>query len=216
MRQMKLVVLKAFCVIFISTLLAMNAFAYFVVNGSEAAFEEPGRTTVRDNVEEAAGYFLKSQSDLLLFLNHIELSRLNGVDYTELRGLINSAIAHMENAKTKYTQLTQIADYAPYHQDTVTALINFNYSWFQENNALNSVIFNDVEAYLSVGDIRGTYHKILADTQSLLDMLTIVKSSVDSDTFPGIADLRRINQSYSETLLFGQYTAEIFSEITGK
>jgi hypothetical protein len=130
--------------------------------------------------------------------------------------MINNTIAHVTNAKTKYHDLTQMADAAPYDQSFITELVNFDYVSLQQAKSLNSVIFNQVETYLSAGDIRGIFHKTLADTQQILDLLIPIKSAVDAETLPGTEDLWRVNQSYSETQLTGQYAAEVFSAVTGK
>lgn len=210
------VILKLLLGVFVLFLFNNHVFTKLVHNGAKKGFEEPESTIIQGYVIEAAGHFLESHSDFLLFLNRIELADLNGVDYSELQSMINNTIANMENAKTKYNELTQIADAAPYDQSFITGLLNFDYASLQQDKSLNSVIFNEVENYLSTGDIRGIFHKTLADTQHILDMLTLIKSAVDAETLPETEDLWRVNQAYSETQLVGQYAAEVFSEVTGK
>lgn len=212
----KTAILKVFLVILVLFVFGMNSAAKIVNNYSEQAFGEPGSTEIRLYVIEAAGGFLNSHSDFLLFLNKIEMEEINGIDYAELQQIINNAVAHMENARAKYNDLTQLADITPYHQPVITGLVNFNYTSFQVNKRLNSVIFNEVETYLSGGDVRGLYHRLLADTQSILDQLTVIKSAVDAEVIPENPGLWQVNQAYSETLLFGQYAAEIFYDVTGK
>lgn len=212
----KTTILKVFLGIFILCFFHMQGMARFIANTSEIAFEEPGSTGIRAYVIEAAGDFLNSQSNFLLFLNKIEMEELNGVDYAELQQVINNAVVHMENARTKYTALTQLADNTPYDQATNTELMAFNYTSFQENKGLNGVIFNEVEAYLIAGDVRGLYHQILGDTQSILDQLNVIKSAVDAEVIPNNSHLWQVNQSYSATLLSGQYAAEVFYDLNGK
>jgi hypothetical protein len=212
----KTAILKVFLGIFILGFFHMQGIARYIVNTSEIAFEEPGSTGIRQYVIEAAGSFLKSQSDFLLFLNKIEMEEINGVDYAELQQVINNAVVHMENARAKYNALTQLADNTPYDQPTITVLMGFDYASFQGSKGLNSVIFNEVETYLSGGDVRGLYHQLLADTQFILDQLTVIKSDVDAEVIPGNSGPWQVNQSYCETLLFGQYAAEIFYDVAGK
>ena len=212
----KTAIFKVFLVTFILCLFHMQGIARVIANTSEIAFEEPGSTGIRQYVIEAAGDFLNSQSNFLLFLNKIEMEELNGIDYAELQQVINNAVVHMENARTKYNDLTQLADSTPYDQPTITQLMNFNYTSFQESKGLNSVIFNKGKTYLSCGDVRGLYHQLLADTQSILDQLTVIKSVVDAGVIPENSGLWQVNQSYCETLLFGQYAAEIFYDVAGK
>jgi hypothetical protein len=208
-------ILKVFVGIFILCFFHVQGIAKIIMNNSEMGFEEPGRTGIRSYVMEAAGDFLKSQSDFFLFLNKIEMEEINGVDYAELQHVINNAVVNMENARAKYNDLAQLADNTPYHQPTITQLMNFNYTSFQDSKGLNSVIFNEVDAYLPGGDVRGLYYRLLADTQSILDLLTVIKSAVDAEVIPENSAVWQVNQSYSETLLFGQYAAEIFYDVTG-
>ena len=73
-----------------------------------------------------------------------------------------------------------------------------------------------METYLGTGDVRGIYHKILSDSQVIIDKLTVVKSVIDTGSLPETSDLWRLNQLYSDTQLLGQYAAEVFYDITGK
>ena len=200
-------ILKVFLGIFVLFVFSMNPAAKIKSNYSENAFEEPARTEIRLYVIEAAGCFLKSQAYMLLFLNKIELEEKNEIDYAELRQIINDAVVHMEMARAKYNDPTQLADNAPYDQPTIHVLMGFDYTSFQGNK---------VETYLSSGDVRGLYHRLLTDTQSILDQLTVIKSAVDAQVIPKNSDLWLVNKSYCETLLFGQYAAEIFYDIAGK
>jgi hypothetical protein len=212
----KTTILKLLLGIFIVGLFQMQGIARYIFNKSEIGFEAPGSTGIRTYVIEAAGGYLNSHSDLLLLLNRIEMEEINGIDYAELQQVINNAVVHMENAREKYNDLTQFADSTPYDQPTITALMGFDYASFQESKGLNSVIFNKVKSYLSGGDVRGLYHQLLADTQAILDQLTLIKSDVDAEVIPENSDLWQVNQSYCETLLFGQYAAEIFYDVAGK
>ncbi len=209
-------ILKVFLGIFILGFFHWQGIARFIFNKSEMGYEEPGRTGIHQYVIEAAGGFLKSQSDFLLFLNQIEMEEINGIDFAELQQIINNAVAYMENARAKYKGLTQLAGITPYDQPTIPVLMGFDYTSFQGNKGLNSVIYNQVETYLSRGDVRGLYHRLLTDTQSILDQLTVIKSAVDAQAIPKNSDLWLVNKSYCEALLFGQYAAEIFYDIAGK
>ncbi|MCP5107290.1 MAG: hypothetical protein GY950_28140 [bacterium] len=213
MKQSKSAILKVLVGVCIVVLFSVNAFARLVANGSPKGFVEPERPAIEGLVIEGAGYFLKSHSDTLLFLNKVELSDIQGADFTELQLLIDNAIADMQNAKTKYISLTEIADTAPYDQAFITALLNLDYASFQQNNGLNGVIFSETQTYLSSGDIRGVYHQLLSDTQDILDKLALVKTAVDAETIPEMSYIWRLNQAYSDTLFFGQYAAEVFYEV---
>ena len=216
MKKKKLAILKVFLGVFVLCVFQMNVLSRFILNGTSDGFEDAEQTVIEGYIIEGAGYFLKSQSDTLLLLNKIELSDLDGVDFTELQKLANDALMNMVNAKAKYVLLTQTANTAPYKQTIIDQLKSFDYCTFKQEKDLNSVIFEKVEAYLVLGDIRGIYQKILIDTETIIDKLTSIKSIVDTGRLPATSDLWRLNQNYSETLFLGQYAAEIFFEITGK
>lgn len=215
-KQVSTAILKTLMGILILCVLQMNGFSRLIGNGSSDAFEGAEQTVIEGYVMEGAGYFLKSQSDAFLLLNKIELSDLNGVNYTELKQLVSSTVSAMENAKAKYAALIQTADTTPYRLSIIDRLPTFDYYSFQQSRGLNSVIFNETATYLAAGDVRGLYRKLLSDTQGILDKLNFIKSCVDAGTLPATSYLWRLNQTYAETFLFGQYTAEIFYDITGK
>jgi hypothetical protein len=47
----------------------------------------------------------------------------------------------------------------------------------------------------------------------IIEQLQAVKTSMDAGTLPGISLLWRMNQAYSESLLTGQYIAEVFKSL---
>ncbi|MCU0288919.1 MAG: hypothetical protein MUF15_21305 [Acidobacteria bacterium] len=215
-KQFSFAVLKVLTGVLVFCILQINGFSRLIGNGTSAAFDESGQTVIESYIIEGAGYFLKSQSDTLLLLNKIELSDLNGANFTELQQLVNNSITAMENATAKYSILIQTTDNTPYRSSIIDRLPSFDYNSFQEARGLNSVIFNQTLNYLANGDIRGFYRKLLSDTQDILDKLFFIKSNIDAGTIPPTSYLWRLNQSYANTFLFGQYAAEIFYDITGK
>lgn len=153
---------------------------------------------------------------MFLFLNKIELSDLEGTDFTELQSIIEKAVVDMQNANAKYSELIALADSTSYNQEVLNRLTAFDHAAFKNSKGLNSVIYDDVKVYLQIGDVRGIYHKLYLDTQQILDQLNVIKSAVDAGTLPDMPDVWQANRAYANTFLFGQYTAEIFFEITGK
>jgi hypothetical protein len=207
----KTVVVTIFLFIFCAPI-----FPKFVANTTEEAYLGTEKIQIQATVIEAAAYFLKSQSDMLSFLNKNELSDLNGIEYVELQTIIHSAVSNMENARIKYAELVMMSEKATYNTDTIGRLKKFDYISFQENNGLNTPLFEEAQNLLSTGDVNGVYSHLLSQTQSILEKLIVIASNIDSDTLPPTANCWRVNQFYAETLLFGQYVTEIFSDITGK
>lgn len=204
---------KVSLAVFVLLLVHVNVFALIYGNESDKGYGNPGgkssTPTIRTYVLQGAGYFLDSYSDILLFLNKIELAELNGIDYVELQNIVNRARENIQQQKDNYLNLTQLADATPYDQVVIDQLTSFDYAAFQQEKALNSVIFADVQSYLSKGDIRGVYYRFLAAADTLLTQLNTIKTDIDANRFPQSSDLWNLDQNAAQSLLFGQYTAEV-------
>lgn len=194
-----------------------NLFPFFLANDSCRAYNNcGGEGTARIVVSpgqlliQGGGYFLDSNSEMLKFLNKIEMAEVNGMDYTELQSIINRAIENMENARDIYTLIIAIAKETPYDQDVINQLKLFDYSGYSERNLLMKEIFAIVTNFLKAEDVTGAYIKIKADMNSILNQLYQIKSSVDANKFPDISLLWRVNQNYSSLMLFGMYMSEVF------
>ncbi len=217
-KKIKKLFLKSFISLFVLMGINLMSFGLIMGNFGDCGFVEDegkGLSIVKDisiklYIIEGAGYFLNSYSDMHLFLNKVEMSELNGIDYKELRDILFRAIENMEKAKEAYYNLKQKADNTPYNQSVIDNLLSFDYKGFQKERGLNKKIFKDVESYLSKGDVRGFFTILLSNTEQILNKLYTIKESVDAEKFPEISTLWRINQDYSGTMLFGQYAAEIF------
>ncbi len=158
----------------------------------------------------AAGFYLTSHSGYLLVLNTVEISDLGTPDYDRMLKEVNAAIAHMEKANQTYRLLKKKADNTAYDPKVINQLIAFDYTAFCSHRGLNAEIFNRSVCYLSTGDVRGLYAKIVEDTQDMLDYLKLIKESIAAHKLPDNWDIWRLNQQYGETLLMGQYVAEVF------
>jgi hypothetical protein len=116
-------------------------------------------------------------------------------------------------ARDLYWMLTVTANYTPYNQDVIDKLAVFDYRGFQTRHELNATIFAEVENFLKNGDIRGFYARMLADAEALSERLHGIKAGTDAGQFPEIYDLWRLNQEFSQSLLLGQYAAEVFFQV---
>jgi len=95
----------------------------------------------------------------------------------------------------------------------IAKLLVFDYESSRETNGLNRDIFYRVKKYLVKGDVTGLYVLLESDMASIIRQLQTVKTSLDAGTLPGLSLLWRLNQTYSESLLTGQYTAEVFKSL---
>lgn len=189
--------------------------AKIVANYSPASFVAPNDGTIDGYVVAGAGYFLNSQSDYLSLLNRIELSDVESPDYSELQQIVDRALMNINQAVSQYDNLIQVAQTAEYQTNVTDSLTVFDYQGMAVSKQMNGCILDQVESYLKSGDVRGVYQKLYTDFQEIAALLTQIKSDVDSSVSPDLDSVWSLNQKYFKTMLFGQYTAEIFSQITG-
>jgi hypothetical protein len=213
---------KTIIVSTLTVLLTLSIYAFFAHNETDIAFipQNPGGDgtislpkasgSIGYLISKGAGFFLKSHSDMLLFLNLIEISEISGLDFVELQKALNSAIDNIEKASETYHQLKSLAAVTPYNQEVIDKLIVFDYDGFEREKGLNAVIFGKVKKILSIGDVREAYNLFYKDLEYLFERIKSLKSTVDSERIPKISELWRINQKYSELQLFGQYLSEVF------
>lgn len=217
MKVLKSLTIFAFTVL----LLVPNGYGYFSYNRSCEAFpgqcEEEGlRIAARSLgqlIIEAAGCFIKSNSDYQLLLREIELSGSYGTNFVTLQELINKAIENMNMANSTYFQIWQTSEGLDYDPVVLEKLRQFDYFSYQVENNLNPVIFEKAATYLKAGDVRGTYKQAYNATGEILQSLEILKINIDKNKLPKIKDCWRLNQLYLETELFGQNVSEVFFAI---
>ena len=216
-------VIRIGIIIFFVALFVSESHPIATYNGSGSGYGEGGQSGgsgikeltpgIEDLIITGAGYFLRSKADFLLCRNKIELSPLEGIDYTEVQELLKSAIHNIEKAGENYGRLVTIAYLTPYRQDVIEKLKAFDYENLLEEKGLNAVIFKDMQSYLSAGNLRGLHSRALLDTMHILTMLYRLKPAIDSEQIPVLEDLWRLNQAYAEAHLLGQYTAEVFDRV---
>jgi hypothetical protein len=95
----------------------------------------------------------------------------------------------------------------------IERLKTFPYEEFAKSEGLLSPVFDRVEGYLKNGDVRGVFAKIFKDINALLYQLYSIKKAVDAGTTPDIKSTWKLNQSFSEAILFGQYFSRVLYEV---
>jgi hypothetical protein len=199
-------------------LMASNGYGYFSYNRSCEAFpgqcEEEGlgiaALSMGQLIIEAAGCYIKSNSDYQLLLREIELSGSYGTNFVTLQELVNKATANMKMANSTYWQIWQISEGLDYDPVVLEKLRQFDYFDYQTENNLDPVIFEKAANYLKAGDVRGTYKQAYNATAEILHSLETLKINIDKNKLPQIKTCWRLNQLYLETELFGQYVSEVF------
>lgn len=164
-------------------------------------------------VIDGGGYFLQSNGEFQVFLAKVELSAAYGVNYEELRASLDKAIENMKMANSLYYEIWQLSLALEYDPVVLGKLKGFDYIGYQVKNSLNPTTFGAVSSLLKKGDVRGAYRAYYLGTEKLLAGLKEIKAVVDANRTPVIARCWRLNQSYLELELYGQYAAEIFMNL---
>jgi len=163
-------------------------------------------------IAEGAGYYFNSLSAYANLLNKIEMTEINGLNSQEIKSILILSIDEMEKAEASYRDLWNASVGLDYNTDIIQKLKTFNYASFQADKGLNAEIFRKVEKLLVIGDVKGVYKQFYADTFQLSEMLQYLKPMAETCVF-NTGYLWKINQTYSDTLLFGQYIAQVFNAI---
>ena len=165
-------------------------------------------------ISVSAGYFLQSYSHTLSALQLVENSSDGTLDYRKFRKDIRKALEEMNSTVEFYRNFKNYADATPYNETMIEILKSFDYIGFSESRGLNKVIFSDVKKFLSNGDVRGAFSKILSNCEKLSSMLESLLKSTESGIFPDLNTVWRTNNLFSDTMVFGQYCAEVFYTIS--
>ena len=220
-KNKKQLIFKA--VVFIMVIFLMNTEVFSVIcaNGSGQGYEDPGDgksnfASTKENyiieayIEEGGGYFLNAFSNILLVSNRIEMANLKGIDYEELKSIVDIALENIRNAKHTYSILIQTALETPYDMEVISKLKRFDYHGFMTEYSLNSAIFKEVEVNLKNGNITGTFIRIYNSFINIEGLLLLIKNEVDLNKMPALPRIWEVNEEASNTLTFGQYITRVF------
>ena len=220
MRYLKnFTILKVLLVITALMMFTAYSFSRWYANSSENAYYGSGdgltasTSPISQYIAEGAGYFLDSYSYTLQFMRKVELAANLELNYRELSQLLDASIINMEQARSTYKLLIETADNTPYNPAVIDALKNFNYDLYCETNRLNNEIFTGVKGFLINGRVSEIYGKLLADMGIMIDLLQSIKKNIDNNMFPPVGTVRQLNNTYSTSLLFGQYVAGVFEAL---
>ena len=215
----KVTILKILLVMVALMIFNIHSFSWWVSNGSNGAFVSSGNgisasiDLLAQYIAEGAGYFLDSYSCTLQFMRKVELASNNELNYPELSQLLDAALVNMEHARAAYKLLKETVDQTSYNPAVIEALKNFNYDLYCYSNGLNREIFSTIKRYLIRGQVREIYGRLLADMETMINLLQSVKKNIDNNLFSPVGTVRQLNQTYSTSLLFGQYVAGVFEAL---
>jgi len=203
-------------------LLNLNLLPYICLNGGEKGYiEDDGEGyvlvgSIKYHIIQGGSYYLSGYSDILRFLDRIESSDLNGLDYVDLNRVLDSAIEKMKISDYNYMLLIVKAECTPYNRSFIDRLIFFDYPGFESAYHLNSVVFAQVEEFLKKGDITGAFKACRSNIKGIITMLGGIKGFSANNRMPGLPLVWSLNELCSESLLFGQYAARVFADIKQK
>jgi hypothetical protein len=199
-----------------------SVFSRWMQNGAGGGYEDGDGTssilsgylslgdTIESYVIKGAGYYLDAYSDILVFLNRMELSNMHGIDYNESRQLLDRALDNMINALKTYECLIKKASMTPYKEAALSKLMDFDYNGFMQERGLNSVIFGKVEEHLKSGDITGMLRQTYSEFAVIAELLSSVRDELYLERLPEMIKVWKLNEQCSQTLLFGQYGSRVF------
>ena len=153
-------------------------------------------------IEDGACSYLESYSYFLGYLKEYEA----GNSYAKYSLL--KAYESITTADDIYKKIIEISAGYPYNETAIDRLKNFDYDTYSKTFDLNPRIFSQLRGLLAKGDVRGVFQEIEKRFQAIAGYLVTSRTGI----IPEKTGLWRINQAYAETLLFGQYAAEIFDQ----
>ena len=209
-------------------MLPTGGFSRIAVNGSSGGYDEgvgssseglavqSSRNSLEMYVIEGAGYYLNAYSHILVFLNRVEESDLQGMDYYEAEQILDKALAQLGSAIKTYYYLIRRAEMTPYNSTVISKLMDFDYTGFMEKWNLNSEVFSQVEEFLKKGDITGMYRYMYDQFTTIAGILYSVRAEISMGKISELSVLWRLNEYCSQTLLFGQYVSRVFYAVLGR
>ncbi len=164
-------------------------------------------------IVDGAGYMLNAYSGVGALLRQLEMSEMNGADYDKMREILYGIIEDMERAKYTYYIIKYIMQITPYKKSVIEGLQGFDYDGFREKAGLIPVVFARVKSYLIRGDVRGVFAGIHKNTSVILDQLYALKKTLEADRLPEITSAWQLNQTFTESVLFGQYFSQVLYQL---
>ena len=209
--------LKVLFVLFILIIFCLNSFSYILQNGSGQGYTDGNEdknilcnVSIESYVIQGAGYFMEANSYIQSILNRVELKDITGIDFNELYRLVDRALENIKVSRMTYGELIQLAEVTPYNREFIVKLKAFDYRSFMTGMDLNSVVFNQVRGYLERGDITGTFKHTYSKLAAIEDLLKAIKNEISFYRIPGLSLLWKLNETCTETSLFGSYAARVF------
>lgn len=181
-----------------------------VARVSETATIMSSPETIEYLVINGGRHFLNSHANYLLLLEKIEASSIDGIDFYQLEKLLDNSLEQIQLARDTYRKLIEKAEVTPYNPSFIKNLEDFDYDAHKLENNLNGTIFSNVCFFLKEGNITGAYGFSYSNFFEIEKALNNLRVSIAINKIPQIEELWKINENYSDALLFGQYAARVY------
>jgi hypothetical protein len=223
MKQKKMIV-KSLLVTIVTAFLCLNVYSYIDHNGAGGGYGIAGESSggssicsLNNDIEYfimlGAGHYLDAKTDIQQLLKSVEWQDIRGVNYYDMRVLVDSALYHMKNAGYINEILIRTAESTPYNEEVQALLKGFDYDTYMLDNGLNKGLFDIVRQHLKSGDITGIFKRTHTNYLKIIQLLEAVKKDVYNNKMPGLSIFWLLNETLDNTSTIGSYTARIFAEI---
>jgi hypothetical protein len=169
--------------------------------------------TLQDLIIQGAVYFFKANAHIAVLSEKIELLDIESVTPETLQNEVEKALSYMTLASNTYQKIEKKSNIALYDQNIIAKLITFEYEKFCVKNKLFKDVFEEVKAFLKIGDVRGMYVDISDNILQIVGQLKTIKDKLTAGTIPSDQTWWELNQSCARTHFLGQYVAMIFETI---
>lgn len=206
---------KAILVIILTMSLSVTGFCRIFGNGSGNGFDEKSGSKDEINllIIDGASSYLKAYTNVLLSLDKIELSDIEGINFSEVSNDLFNARKNLNSAIISYNRLIFLAENSTLRLTVFKKLKELNYEKLAKEKKLNNLMINEINNFLANGDLAGIYRSLKADFTDIDLLLEKIEQTVKNHKMPSNTHLWKLNRKFAKTLLRGQYIAEIFHTI---
>lgn len=160
-----------------------------------------------------AGHYLNANADVQKLLNALEMQDIQYFDFRETLVLVDSALNHMNNAKSTYEDLIRKAKATAYDERVLDILEDFDYYRFMQKYHLNRTVFGMVRRYLEEGKITESIEYTYSNFLNIISLLRNIKVELSNQQMPEISLFWQLNETIVHNSLFGSYVARVFFAI---
>lgn len=190
---------------------AMGGFYRFGTGGAYGGRDV--ETPIDGLVREAGRNFRRAASKFQRFLAIIEMSEIKGIDYKELKIILDDVIIDIMKAENQYEALLDVAEATPYKPEKISRLRKFGYKAFEQRKRLNPALFRKVGGYFKKGDVTGVFRHYSSRVSSILGHLKLVQVNVARSRMPRLKRLWKLNERFAEISLFGSYVSRVLQAL---